>query len=139
MWIKVTEDELRTHLSAPERQALASAAVDTSKILNDEIHNWTEAWRGRLRKNHVIDKRKDYVPSELLQFVLIHIRYSSFTRLPQMESLLDYLRQKEWDRANRIFDDPDLISWEDPEQPEEDDTNGAIVDVPPRNYALDTY
>ena len=140
MWIKLTEDELRTHLSAPEKQALETAAVDTSKILTDEIHNWTEAWRGRLRKSHSIDKRKDYVPSELLQFILIHVRYSSFTRLPQMETLLDYLRQKEWDRANRIFDDPDAIEIEDP-KPEyiEENPQTPVIEVNPRNFSLDTY
>lgn len=140
MWIKLTEDLLRTHLSAPEKQALETAAVDTSKILNDEIRNWTEAWRGRLRKSHTIDKRKDYVPSELVQFILIHVRYSSFTRLPQMETLLDYLRQKEWDRANRIFDDPDMIDIEEPEEEWAEDSNTSPkIDVSPRHYFLDEY
>ena len=137
MWLELNKDLLRTHLADSEIEALNTAAVETENILQEECHRWAEAWRGRLRKVMVIDRRDDYVPSELLTFILIHVRYSSFTRLPGMEPLLDRLRQREWDLANDLFDHPDKVAIEEPEEPEEDDTDPMIV-VDPRNFFLDT-
>ena len=136
MWIELTPELLKTHLADSEQDALNTTAVEADNILAEECHNVAEAWRGRLKKYTSIDKRTDYVPSELLQFILIHVRYASFTRLPQMESLLDKLRQEEWRRANQIFDDPTLIDIEEPEDPE--DPTGPMIEVDPRNYFLDT-
>lgn len=135
MWLELTPDLLKTHLADSEQEALNMTAVESNNILAEECHHIAEAWRGRLRKVCVVDKRADYVPSELLQFILIHVRYASFTRLPQMESLLDKLRQEEWRRANQIFDDPTLIEIEDPEEPE--DETQPFIEVDPRNYFLD--
>jgi hypothetical protein len=55
-----------------------------------------------------------------------------------METLLDKLRQKEWDRANEIFDNPGRITIEDPEEEYIDDPTPALMFVDPRNYWLDT-
>jgi hypothetical protein len=140
MWIKLTPDLLRTHLAEPEIQALETAATtsDVENILNEETHNIAESWRGRLRKGHSIDKRTDYVPSELLTFILIHVRFSSYTRLPNMESLLDDLRRDEWRRANEIFDDPFNIDIQDPEEEYiELSSTDPIIEVNPKNYFLD--
>lgn len=139
MWIELTPALLRTHLAEPEITALETAATtaDVDNILKEETHNIAEAWRGRLRKGMLIDKRIDYVPSELLTFILIHVRYSSYTRLPNMESLLDKLRQEEWRRANAIFDDPFKISIEPPEEPEPEPDPWVVVN--PNNYRLDVY
>lgn len=139
MWIELNPDLLRTHLAEPEITALETAATtaDVDNILKEETHNIAESWRGRLRKGHSIDRRTDYVPSELLQFILIHVRYASYTRLPQMETLLDKLRQDEWRRSNAIFDDPSLIAIEDPEPEFIDLNNGPLIFVHPRNYSLD--
>lgn len=139
MWLKLTPDLLRTHLAEPEIAALETAATtaDVDNILAEETHNIAEAWRGRLRKGMAIDKRTDYVPSELLTFILVHVRFASYTRLPNMETLLDKLRQEEWRRANQIFDDPNLIDIEPPEEP--DDSFGPAFYVDPRNFKLDTY
>lgn len=142
MWLRLTPELLRTHLAEPEIQALETAATtsDVANILSEETHNVAESWRGRIKKGHSIDRRKDYVPSELLQFILIHVRYSSYTRLPQMETLLDEIRRDEWRRANEIFDDPFKIDIEDPEEEYiEESSTAPIVDVNPRNYALDVY
>ena len=138
MWIKLDPSLLRTHLAEPEIQALETAATtaDVDNILKEETHNIAESWRGRIKKYHSIDRRKDFVPSELLTFILIHVRYASYTRLPQMETLLDKLRQEEWRRANAIFDDPQLIDIEDPEEPEASSTD-PIIEVNPKNYFLD--
>lgn len=135
MWLKLTPELLKTHLADSEQEALNMTAVESENILAQECHNIAEAWRGRLKKLTIIDKRADYVPSELLQFILIHVRYASFTRLPQMESLLDKLRQEEWRRANQIFDDPTLIAIEEPEDPDEESDPMIVVD--PRNFFLD--
>lgn len=135
MWLKLTPELLKTHLADSEQEALNMTAVESENILAQECHNIAEAWRGRLKKLTIIDKRADYVPSELLQFILIHVRYASFTRLPQMESLLDKLRQEEWRRANQIFDDPTLIAIEEPEDP--DGESDPMIVVDPRNFFLD--
>lgn len=139
MWIKLTPELLRTHLAEPEIQALETAATtaDVENILKEETHNIAESWRGRLRKGIPIDKRTDYVPSELLTFILIHVRYASYTRLPNMETLLDKLRQEEWRRANKIFDDPSLIDIEEPEEEWIENPSGPTFFVDKRNYALD--
>jgi len=139
MWIRLDPSLLRTHLAEPEITALETAATtaDVDNILKEETHNIAESWRGRLRKGMVIDARTDYVPSELLQFILIHVRYASYTRLPQMETLLDELRREEWRRANKIFDDPFEISIEPPEEPEPEPDPWVVVN--PVNYRLDTY
>lgn len=136
-WLELNKDLLRTHLADSEIEALNTAAVETENILQEECHRWADAWRGRLRKVMTIDRRADYVPSELLTFILIHVRYSSFTRLPGMEPLLDRLRQREWDLANELFDHPDKVAIEEPEEPEEDDGEPMVV-VDPRNFFLDT-
>lgn len=135
-WLKLTPDLLRTHLADSEIAALDSTAVESDDILAQESHWVAEAWRGRLKKIAIIDKREDYVPSELLTFILVHVRQRSYTRLPAMEPLLTKLRQDEIRRADQIFDDPSLIEIEDPEEPE-DDTEPYIV-VNPRNFFLDT-
>lgn len=121
MWIKLTPNLLKTHLAGPEIAALASVAkpIEVDCILADECHNVAEAWRGRLRKYIRIDSRPDYVPSELMVFILAHLRYSSFTRLPNMESLLDDLRVKEWEKAMDILEDPRKWDIEEPEESEE--------------------
>lgn len=142
MWLELNPDLLRTHLAEPEITALETAATtaDVANILKEETHNVAEMWRGRIRKGHSIDKRKDYVPSELLEFILIHVRYASYTRLPNMETLLDKLRQREWERANKIFDDPFIIDIEDPEEEFiEGSSTDPIVEVNPNNYRLDIY
>lgn len=142
MWLHLTPELLRTHLAEPEIQALATVETtnDVASILAEETHNVAESWRGRIKKYHAIDKRVDYVPSQLLQFILIHVRYASFTRLPQMETLLDELRRKEWERANEIFDDPTKIDIDDPEEEFIDESSvGPVIFVNPRNYALDIY
>ncbi len=142
MWLKLTPELLRTHLAEPEIQALETAETtsDVANILAEETHNVAESWRGRIKKGHSIDRRTDYVPSELLQFILIHVRFASYTRLPQMETLLDKLRQEEWRRANQIFDDPFDIDIEDPEEEFiEESSTAPIVVVDRCNYRLDIY
>lgn len=141
-WIKLSPDLLRTHLAEPEIIALETAATtaDVSNILAEETHIVAESWRGRLRKGHCIDKRTDYVPSELLVFILVHVRQRSYTRLPNMETLLDQIRRDEIRRADRIFDDPFLIDIEDPEEEFiEGSSTDPIIEVPRSNYRLDIY
>lgn len=122
MWLELNPTLLKTHLADAEIAALATVAkpFDVDRILTDECRNVAEAWRGRIRKYHRIDKRDAYLPQELMQFALAHARYSCFTRLPNMETLLDDLRVKEWERANEIFDDPKKIDISDPEETEEE-------------------
>jgi hypothetical protein len=131
MWILLDSNELRTHLTVPELSALANIEVEdltdqstnpdaVEAILQAACHNVAETWRGRLRTVTAVDKRTDYVPTELLQYILIHVRYSAYTRLPNMETLLDKLRQREWERANQIFDNLGDFYIEPPEDPEED-------------------
>ena len=135
-WLKLTPDLLRTHLADSEISALDMTAVESNDILAQECHLVAAAWRGRLKKIAIIDRREDYVPIELLTFILVHVRQRSYTRLPAMEPLLTKLRQDEIRRADEIFDNPSLVEIEDPEEPEEDDS-GPMIEVPPRNFYLD--
>lgn len=127
MWLELNPTLLKTHLADAEIAALATVAKppEVERILTDECRNVAEAWRGRIRKYHSVDKRDSYLPQELIQFALAHVRYSCFTRLPNMGSLLDDLRVKEWERANEIFDDPRKIDIQEPEEPDEEG-NGLV-------------
>lgn len=135
-WVKLDTDLLKTHLADSEQEALNTVAVDANDILQAECDHWAEAWRGRIKKYHTIDRRAGYVPTQLLAFILVHVRYSSFSRLPGMETLLDQIRRREWDAANDIFKNPELVAIDEPEEPEEDES-GPLIEVPPRNYFLD--
>lgn len=154
MWILLDSNELRTHLTVPELSALANVEVEdltdeetnpeaVEAILQAACHNIAETWRGRLRTVTRVDRRLDYVPTELLQFILVHVRYSAYTRLPGMETLLDRLRQREWERANQVFDNLEDFYIEEPEEPEDEDPRAPRVsrrrgydrmDVPPSGW-----
>ncbi len=127
MWLKLEPKLLKTHLAAPEIAALATIAkpLDVDRILADECFNVAETWRGRLRKFVSIDARDGYVPSELLVFILAHLRYVSFTRLPNMETLLDELRVKEYEEAMDVLKDPRKWDISPPEE-EEEEGNGLL-------------
>lgn len=148
MWIKLDANELRTHLAVPELAALADTEVEdlepgadrseaVEAILQAACHNIAETWRGRLRAVTSVDRRTDYVPTELLQYILVHVRYTAYTRLPNMETLLDRLRQREWERANQVFDRLEDFYVSEPEEPEEDDPRRPDVKVPVSHYLFD--
>ena len=105
-WIALSPDLLKTHLAATEIAALANVQVpfDVDKILLDECTNIANAWRGKIRLFHSVDKRDNYVPESLLEYILVQVRYAAYTRLPSMGELLDELRRREWERSNEIFD-----------------------------------
>lgn len=149
MWILLDSNELRTHLTAPEIAALANVEVEeltdgqtnpeaVDAILQASCHNIAETWRGKLRTVTRVDRRTDYVPTELLQFILIQVRYTAYTRLPNMETLLDRLRQREWERANQVFDSLEDFYIEEPEEPEDEDPRGPVVDLRPGYDRFDT-
>ena len=105
-WVKLEAQLLRTHLAATEIAALANVQVpfDVDRILADECHNISEAWRSKIRLFHAVDKRSNYVPESLLEYILVQVRYSAYTRLPAMGDLLDDLRREEWRRSNEVLD-----------------------------------
>jgi len=148
MWITLDSNELRTNLAADEIAALAAVNIedlDTDRadavdaILQAACHNVAESWRGRLRTVTDIDARADYVPTELLQYILVHVRYMAYTRLPNMETLLDRLRQREWERANQVFDNLGDFYLEPPEEPMADDPRKPVVDVRRGAYDMDRH
>lgn len=134
MWIKLDSELLKANLAESERNILNSIEIDTDveNILNETCDNIAEMWRGRLRSVKIpVDKREGYIPSEYLYFILVHVRYSAYTRLPAMGELLDELRRREWERANEIFDDPHKIKPKKPEEEEEpEDEAGDPVVIP---------
>ena len=90
-WVELTPQLLKTHLAVAEVQALATVQVPISvdQILADECTNIANAWRAKIRLFHAVDKRDNYVPESLLEYILIHLRYACYTRLPAMGDLLD--------------------------------------------------
>jgi len=130
-------------LAAAEIAALANVQVpfDVDRILADECRNIANAWRSKIRLFHSIDKRDNYVPESLLEYILIHVRYAAYTRLPAMGELLDDLRRAEWSRANEIMDN--IRKWYiDPVDPEEEEVSTSgnpVVIVNNDSWKFDTY
>lgn len=111
MWIELTPDVLLSRVSAPEREALATAAAAESQTdaLGEVAAMVAADWRSGLRRVCAPDARPLWVPDELLGHILADYRYRAFTRLPGMETLLDALRVREWDRAMEVRDA--LAKW----------------------------
>lgn len=124
MWIDLTPDLLLRRVSAPERDALATAAADPSQTgtLEDTAAMVAADWRAGLRRICAPDLRPLRVPDELLIHILADFRYRAYTRLPGMAELLDALRVKEFDRAVEVRDT--LNKWT-VAPPEEGSAEGA--------------
>lgn len=143
MWVELTPKLLKTHLAVAEVQALATVQVPFSvdEILADECTNIANLWRGKIRLFHAIDKRDNYVPESLLEYILVTLRYACYTRLPAMGELLDELRRAEWQRANDVMDNIRKFSI-DPVEPEEEEysTSGnPVVIVENQSWRFDNY
>ena len=142
-WVELTPQLLKTHLAVAEVQALATVQVPISvdQILADECTNIANAWRAKIRLFHAVDKRDNYVPESLLEYILIHLRYACYTRLPAMGDLLDELRRREWDRANDILDNIRKFSIDsvDPEEEEESTSGNPVVIVHNDAWKFDEY
>ena len=142
-WIKLDPPLLKTHLAVAEIAALANVQVpfDVDRILADECRNIANAWRSKIRLFHSIDKRDNYVPESLLEYILIHVRYAAYTRLPAMGELLDDLRRAEWSRANDVLDN--IRKWfidpVDPEEEEVSTSGNPVVIVNNDSWKFDTY
>lgn len=106
MWIDLTPELLLRRVSAPEREALATAAAGDGQdgVLEETAAMVAADWRSGLRRVCAPDLRPLRVPDELLGHILADYRYRAFTRLPGMGQLLDDLRVKEWDRAMQVRD-----------------------------------
>ena len=133
MWIELTPELLKTHLAIAEITALATIQkpIDVDMILSDECANIANFWRAKIRLFHAIDKRANYVPESLLEFILIHLRYACYTRLPSMGELLDELRRAEWNRANDVLDNIRKFSIDPVEEGEEEaSSSGNPVIIP---------
>ena len=143
MWIELTPQLLKTHLAVAEIQALATVQVPISvdQILADECTNIANAWRSKIRLFHAIDKRENYVPESLLEYILVHLRYACYTRLPAMGDLLDDLRRREWERANEIFDNVRKMFIDEVEEGEEEvnTSNTPVIIVNNSSWRFDTY
>jgi len=142
-WIELTPQLLKTHLAAAEIAALGSIQIpiDVDRILADECTNIANAWRGKIRLFHSVDKRANYVPESLLEYILIHLRYACYTRLPQMGELLDELRRREWERANECMDNIRKFSIDpvDPEEEEESTSGNPVVIVNNSSWKFEEY
>ena len=143
MWIELTPTLLKTHLAKDEVMALATIQVpmDVDRILTDECTNIANAWRGKIRLFHTIDKRANYVPESLLEYILCHLRYACYTRLPAMGELLDDLRRREWDRANECMDNIRKYSIDPVEEGEEETSTSGnpVVIVENSAWKFDTF
>lgn len=141
MWIELTPQLLKTHLAAAEIAALGSIQIpiDVDRILADECTNIANAWRGKIRLFHAVDKRSNYVPESLLEYILIHLRYACYTRLPAMGDLLDELRRREWERSNEIFDNLKKMFIDEVEEGEEEinSSNTPVIIVNNSSWRFD--
>ena len=142
-WIQLTPALLKTHLAKDELTALGTIQLPTNvdAILQAECTNLANVWRGKIRLFHTVDKRADYVPESLLEYILITVRYAAYTRLPQMGDLLDELRRREWERANQVMDNIKKFSIDSVEEGEEEaPASGNPVIIPnPVAYQFDFY
>lgn len=142
-WVQLTPQLLKTHLAVAEVQALATVQVPITvdQILADECTNIANAWRGKIRLFHAVDKRSNYVPESLLEYILIHLRYAAYTRLPQMGDLLDDLRRREWERANECMDNIRKFSIDKVEEGEEEasNTGNPVVIVDNDSWKFSAY
>lgn len=142
-WVELNPELLKTHLAVAEQNALATVQVsfDVDSILEDECKNIASAWRGKIRLFHSIDKRENYVPESVLEYILIHLRYACYTRLPAMGDLLDDLRRREWERSNEIFDNLRKMFIDEVEEGEEETntSNTPVVIVHNDAWKFDTY
>jgi len=136
-WVELSPKLLKTHLAVAEIQALATVQkpFDVDRILKDECTNIANTWRSKIRLYHKVDKRDNYVPESLLEFVLIHVRYACYTRLPAMGELLDDLRRREWERANDVMDNLKKWKVDDVDEGEEEDSTSGDPVVIPNNIA----
>lgn len=123
-WVELNPELLKTHLAVAEQNALATVQVsfDVDSILEDECKNIANLWRGKIRLFHSVDKRANYVPESLLEYILVTLRYACYTRLPSMGELLDELRRREWDRANECMDNIRKFAI-DPVEEEQEETS----------------
>lgn len=120
MWTTLDLDNVYDRLSAPEVQALRTAATksgQTATVAGNIIRMCVEEWRGALRRHHAL-AAGETIPSELEAHVLADIRYRLFTRLPGMKGLLDDLRVEEWREARKIIARLDEYAFETPGEEE---------------------
>lgn len=142
-WVPLTPELLKTHLAVAEQNALATVQVsfDVDSILEDECKNIANLWRGKIRLFHAVDKRANYVPESLLEYILVTLRYACYTRLPSMGELLDELRRREWDRANECMDNIRKFAI-DPVEEEQEETSTSgnpVVIVENSAWKFDSY
>lgn len=137
MWTELTPNLLKTHLAVAEIQSLATVQTpfDVDRILADECTNIANIWRAKIRLFHAIDKRDNYVPESLLEYILVHLRYACYTRLPAMGQLLDELRRAEWQRANEVLDNVRKYAIDPVEEGEEDKSASGNPVVIPNEHA----
>jgi len=106
MWIELTPDLILKRISAPEKNALNSAAKDIEQedVLAEVCGLVAPDWRGVLARYVTLDPRPLALPDELMIHILADFRYRAWTRLPNMKTFLDERRVAEWERANKVRD-----------------------------------
>ena len=114
-WLIITSASLTSRLATVEQSALASVLTDSQDVLQEIASAICAEWRGGLARHVTLDVRPNAIPEEVMGHVLADFRYRAYTRLPNMGSLLDDLRVKEWERANTVRDNLGKISIEPPD------------------------
>lgn len=106
-WITITEDEVKSRMASAELIAFKGAALPAGKtadgVLAETIAMVVDNVRGycaqAVKGGHLTALGvTGTVPSRLLLATLNIIRFELATRLPNMESLIDELRQKQHDK-----------------------------------------
>jgi len=131
MWIELTERELLSRVTEPEREALQTAATsfEQEDVLADVARGIAADWRAVLARVVSLSKRPLAVPEEVMTHVTAHFRHTAFTRIPGMKRFLDEGRVREWERANKIHDTLDKLIIAPPE--DDDLLNDAAAPMTP--------
>jgi hypothetical protein len=110
MWNELTADAIKGRLTKPELTALLTAAKQAEQteegLLADAISSVVSEVRGYVAACHRNQLGAEgTIPDELLSSALALLRRHLFTRLPNMKSLYDDIRQTETkDALERLRD-----------------------------------
>ncbi len=134
MWVELTEDDVRTRLSASELSALEGEelAEGQESPLADIVAGVVREVRGRVAacaSNALGDG--DTIPDELRHHALALVRFRLCTRLPGMQDLLDDRRTREYEAALSALRDVAACKFaiEQPATPSDEQVAGPSVEL----------
>lgn len=127
-WIVIDEALVLARLSSPELDAFRNAAIQAgqadplTEVINLVI---PDVRRGIGANRENVLAEGNTLPESALRHALAIIRVSLATRLPGMDSLIDPIRTKEWENAEKwVLSKPLVEKPDDVAPPEEQIATG---------------